>query len=807
MDGFRRSLLLVIACIALPGPGFAGPLVSSIEVRKESNLTSVAVQAIVSGDDDSSAVLRLFQKWAERSVYDTGMVMVRRPGTRIHEGRILFMVPGRTVHFIVRADDGGLVFGTGLQIAKVDPIRPANANGPVFYADQRLGNDTWDGVSPAYIAGLRGPKRTIAAAVRALAASSGAGRNGGVFVAPGEYHEALKLDFGTDGDYRFLAGDGRAPDSTIICGANPWVEQGLSGPGRPLAWSLAADSVWRTYFPALGAGSTPGDSVQLVVVGFGEYLHRKTSLRALVADSTWAGTAASTNEGERSGWFWQRDTLYVKRASGASPAGIPLHTGYLDALLDVQRRNWRIANLTFRYAGGTSGDAGHPANPNPPLSGHGILAGVNGWASGLVVDSCRFIGLNADAIYSVHNFSGQHADSVTIAHCSFDGLTIGRMAYGAGKGRPEERAAQVTLLSRASNVLANAFHDTFNGLSLGPGDLIRGPRDSTWGSQCEVAYNTFHTIADDGIELDTSHAINTLLFGNVLQSCGHGISQVPTYTGPLFVFYNTIANTRDGGIKVGTGTTAVTWYVHNTLTASNIGGWAIDGSPGGPVENLHFRNNILAARGNRSGYTIWGPSLASNVTNDFNYDLVDSASTLGLAKWGGLTYSFAKLQTLLGWETNGVRASPVFVDSARGDWRLMSTSPGVGRGRRLTGINTSLDGPRYTNLPDMGAGSLPPLADAPGIDYSSASAWTARALPNPARGHGALVFTLPEAAVVDVELYDVSGRRVRTLARAQRFEAGPHRLQWDAPALVPGLYFYDVRMGAHRSRGKWVVIE
>jgi hypothetical protein len=435
------------------------------------------------------------------------------------------------------------------------------------------------------------------------------------------------------------------------------------------------------------------------------------------------------------------------------------------------------------------------------------VAGVYGWASGLVVDSCRFVGINADAILSVHNYAGEHADSVTIAHCTFDGLTIGRMAYGAGKGRAEERAGQLTLLSRASNVLANSFRDLFNGIAIGPGDPLGGPRDSTWGSQCEIAYNRFQTITDDGIELDTSHAINTLLLGNTLIECGHGISQVPTYTGPVFVFYNTIANTRDGGIKVGSGTTAVTWYVHNTLTASNVGGWALDGSPGGPTENLHFRNNIMVARGSRSGYTIWGPNVASRTTNDFNYDLVDSASTLALAMWSGQTYSFAKLQTLLGWEKNGVRASPQYMDSARYDWRLQPNSPGVGRAARMTGINTSLDGVRYGGgAPDMGAGSLPVLTDAPVIELPPGR-FDARARPNPAHFTGVIEFVLPVATTVDASLFDVAGRRVRMLADGTRMEAGVHRLEWSTPRLAPGLYFYDVRAGADRARGKLVVLE
>lgn len=806
MEGICRRLALAAALVLVSGLAHAGKGISGITLKRESNLTSVAVQAIVSGDDDSTAVLRLFQKWRENPAFDTGMVLVRRPGTNIHEGRILWMTPGRFAHWYVEGRDGSERLTTPLQLARVDQVRAAVTTGPVFYADQRHGDDRWDGTSRSYAGGRSGPTRTIGAALRSLAASPDAGRNGGVFVAPGEYHEPLRLDFGPDGAQRFLSGDGSDRDSTIVCGANPWVERGLSGPGQPLVWTALEDSVWVTPFPAHALGSSPGDSTQLVVVGWGEYLHRKTSLRAVLDDSTWAGRPESTNAGELSGWYWQDDSLYVKRANGESPAGQVLHTGYLDALLEVQRRNWRIANLTFRFAGGTTRDPAHPANPDPPLSGHGIVAGLIGAGSGLVIDSCRFYGHNADAIYIVHGALGGRADSVTIAHCLFDGLTIGRMAYGAGKARAEERAGQVTLLSRASNVFDNSFEGSFNGLAVGPGSLVEGPRDSTWGSQLELAYNRFRGIADDAIELDTSHAINTLLFGNTIRDCGHGISQTPVYTGPVFAFYNTIADTHDGGLKVGAGTTAVSWYAQNTFTAASPGGWVLDGSPGGPVENLHFRNNVLTARGRRSGYTIWGPGVASRTSNDFDYDLIDSVSTLRLVLWNGAPFSFPQLQSQLGWERHGLRASPLFVDSAGGDWNLGPASPGIAIGLRMTGINTSLDGPRYRGAPDVGARALPPLAAAP-IAAEPMPRLSARGAPNPSRSDGALEFVLPVAAEVSVRLYDPAGRIIRTLLERAPHAAGTYRLPLAGLALPAGLYFYQVRAGSQSAAGKLVWLE
>jgi hypothetical protein len=807
VNRIRRRIALLVFSSALPALASAGNGISAITLRSEPNLTSVAVQAIVSGDDDSSAVLRIFQKWRENAAYDTGMVMVRRVGTNIHEGRILWMTPGRTADYYVDGRDAGGSLTTPAQVAAVQPIRPLIATGPVFYVDQRIGDDAWDGRAPGVGNGISGPKRTLRAALGALASSPGAGRDGGVFVAPGEYHERLTLDFGSDGDHHFLEGDGTNRDSTIICGANPVVEHGEWAPGHPLAWTLTQDSTYVTRFDGATPGSSPGDSTQLVVIGWGEYLHRKTSVKAVLDDSTWTGRTESTNAGELSGWFWRNDSLYVKRRNGQSPAGLTLHTGYLDDLIDVRRRNWRIAGLTFRFAGGASGDPAHPANPDPPLSGHGIAAGLNGTASGLVVDSCRFYGHNSDAIYVVHGAGGERADSVTIAHCIVDGLTVGSMAYGAGKARAEERVGEIQLLSRAANVFDNVITGGFNGLELGPGDPVAGPRDSTWGSQNEIANNTFTNLVDDAIEMDTSHDINTLLFGNTIRGAGHGISQVPTYTGPTWVFYNTIANCRSGGIKVGEGTRGITWYIHNTITSSNANSWAIDGSPGGVVDQLHFRNNILVARGDNSGFTIWGPIQTFNTTNDFNYDLLDSLGTLRLVSWGGSPYSFPELRSALGWEANGVRAAAGFVDSSRFNWSLLPSSAAIGRGQRITGVNTSLDGPRYKGAPDLGvARSLPPLADAPPLPAGPLTRLAARAAPNPFHGEAQLEYALPAPADVSVRLYDANGRVVCTLLDHARQAAGTYRLAVQGRALRPGIYLYQVVAGTERVQGKLALV-
>jgi len=71
--------------------------------------------------------------------------------------------------------------------------------------------------------------------------------------------------------------------------------------------------------------------------------------------------------------------------------------------------------------------------------------------------------------------------------------------------------------------------------------------------------------------------------------------------------------------------------------------------------------------------------------------------------------------------------------------------------------------------------------------------------PNPGLGSQSVRFALPSAARVDLEIFSVSGRRVRTLASGE-FRAGEHALSWDGrddgghPA-PGGAYLYRLRAG------------
>lgn len=64
--------------------------------------------------------------------------------------------------------------------------------------------------------------------------------------------------------------------------------------------------------------------------------------------------------------------------------------------------------------------------------------------------------------------------------------------------------------------------------------------------------------------------------------------------------------------------------------------------------------------------------------------------------------------------------------------------------------------------------------------------------PNPFNAHTTIAFSIPQADHVLLELYDSSGRRIRTLAN-QGFEQGKHQLEMDSGGLTPGLYSYRLK--------------
>ncbi len=77
--------------------------------------------------------------------------------------------------------------------------------------------------------------------------------------------------------------------------------------------------------------------------------------------------------------------------------------------------------------------------------------------------------------------------------------------------------------------------------------------------------------------------------------------------------------------------------------------------------------------------------------------------------------------------------------------------------------------------------------------------------PNPFSGLTTISFSLPRAEEVLLELYDATGRRIRTLAD-QHFEQGNHKVEMESGGLTPGLYSYRIKTGSRTSSRQMLIL-
>ena len=83
--------------------------------------------------------------------------------------------------------------------------------------------------------------------------------------------------------------------------------------------------------------------------------------------------------------------------------------------------------------------------------------------------------------------------------------------------------------------------------------------------------------------------------------------------------------------------------------------------------------------------------------------------------------------------------------------------------------------------------------------------------PNPFNPHTVIPYYLPEATRVNIDVYDVSGRHVRSIRRDSFESAGWNRAEWDGRdsdgrAAPSGVYFYRIAAGPHIETGKLALI-
>lgn len=80
------------------------------------------------------------------------------------------------------------------------------------------------------------------------------------------------------------------------------------------------------------------------------------------------------------------------------------------------------------------------------------------------------------------------------------------------------------------------------------------------------------------------------------------------------------------------------------------------------------------------------------------------------------------------------------------------------------------------------------------------------AIPNPFNPTTFISFSLPRAMMVDVEVYDISGRKVADLLH-KNLEAGPHKIPFTPKSLASGTYFAHVSASDQTQTKKMLLLK
>ncbi len=177
--------------------------------------------------------------------------------------------------------------------------------------------------------------------------------------------------------------------------------------------------------------------------------------------------------------------------------------------------------------------------------------------------------------------------------------------------------------------------------------------------------------------------------------------------------------------------------------------------------------------------------------------------------WGGSAEIFYCDLTMPdgGTGSDNIDEDPSFVDADNLDFRLAEDSPCIDAGTEFfvlsgdTLVNLSPD-QYFGDAPDMGRFEFSPLTDAPSEAGTVLKLY--RNFPNPFVAGTTIGYRLTEDSHVEVEVFSVTGRKVRTLVD-ERQVAGSRSVAWNgrndaSRKLSPGIYFLRVKAGGE-TRG------
>jgi hypothetical protein len=394
------------------------------------------------------------------------------------------------------------------------------------------------------------------------------------------------------------------------------------------------------------------------------------------------------------------DLVYVWASDGADPDTHTMEIGVRDAVINTNNQTYltfdgltlRDANSSYNFKPGSLTVTGIILKNCTIERGHynGVDLRGSTTATDIIIDNCIIrnnggFGIWVDNAYDSGTISnntiyGNGIDSVPHAqqYSGIQGYLGNFNIYGntiysntaTGQGGVGYSHGIYALVS---TVVANIYQNTIYSHAMGDGIKLIG--------SANVYRNKIYSNVNNGIQ------------------CGqNGVTNV-VYS----IYYNVIYSNGTSGSGIlestkGAGTLSLSIY--NNLVWKNGGDAQQEIKVTDDVTVLNIKNNILNATDTRR--TIW--MLAQTGTVAINNNLHWRTDGDPAIYFAGGVHTWAQWQGH-GYDANGVNADPLFVSSATGDFRLLSTSPALNVGDTTLGLTRDYIGYPVPQgaAPEMGA--------------------------------------------------------------------------------------------------------
>jgi len=299
---------------------------------------------------------------------------------------------------------------------------------------------------------------------------------------------------------------------------------------------------------------------------------------------------------------------------------------------------------------------------------------------------------------------------------------------------------------------------------------------------------------------------------------------------------NNYSGQMGGGLIAGSNIAISNNIISFNRSYDSGAGLFIGGSFALIANNLIFENSGMDAGGllgHASHLTLINNTIVLNHSRGLVGGFFSAHDTATVLRnniiWGNTSYwghqIYAEQETIAvaeyndiqgGWPGVGnIDADPLFADTANGDFHLTWTGYPANDSSKSPCIDTGdpsspLD--PDTTRADIGAlffdRRLMAIAEPQPLSEGSwrPDIFSLRNYPNPFNSSTVLRYALPAPSPVTIDIYDILGRKLLTLADGIQ-PAGSHQLLWDASEVPSGVYFYRLQAGGKTQTRKCMLVK